>query len=90
MIRPDRARSIACVARLVTRYAAVRLVSMTDVNASSLIRSSSPSWVTPAFETSTSTGPNCSSTALKAASTLSVERTSHDTPNSPSGGGELL
>ena len=35
----------------------VRLASITDVKSSSLIRSSRPSLVMPAFETSTSTGP---------------------------------
>jgi hypothetical protein len=65
-------------------------VSITDVNASSLIRSSSPSFVTPAFDTSTSTGPSCSSICVNAESTLSAERTSHATPNRSSGGGDEL
>ncbi len=42
----------------------------------------------PALETSTSTGPNSASTAANAASTDSVEVTSHCTPKKPSGGGE--
>ena len=50
---------------------------MTDVKSSSLMRSSRPSLVMPAFETSTSTGPYCSSTALNAASTWLADVTSH-------------
>ncbi len=62
---------------------------MTLVKSSSLIRSSSPSLVTPALETSTSTGPpKCSSTAANAASTSADDVTSHFTPNSPSGGSD--
>ncbi len=67
----------------------MRLASITDVKSSSLMRRSSPSLVTPALDTSTSTGPYCSSTALNAASTDSPEVTSQATPNRPSGGGEL-
>ena len=44
-MRPRRARSIPWAARLLTRYAAVRLASMTDVKSSSPIRSSSMSLV---------------------------------------------
>ncbi len=58
---------------------------MTSVKASSPIRMSSPSRVMPALLTSTSTGPWCSSTAVKAASTSALEVTSHCTPNRPSG-----
>ena len=62
---------------------------MTLVKSSSLIRSSSPSLLMPALDTSTSTGPpKCSSTAAKAASTSAVDVTSHFTPNSPSGGSD--
>ena len=43
----------------------------------------------PAFETSTSTGPYCSSMALNAASTDSPEVTSHGTPNRSSGGADV-
>ena len=89
MIRPRRARSIPWVARLTTRKAAVRLASMTPVKSASLIRSRSMSLLTPAFETSTSTGPpKCSSIAAKALSTSADDVTSHLTPNSPSGGSE--
>ena len=64
---------------------------MTLAKSSSLMRSSRPSFVTPAFDTSTSTGPpNSASTAANAASTCAPSVTSHCTPNSPSGGGELL
>ena len=63
---------------------------MTEVKFSSLIFMNSPSLVMPAFDTRISTGPNCASTALNAASTLSVEVTSHCTPNRPSGGGDEL
>src|SRR4051812_11810611 len=58
---------------------------MTSVNASSPIRSSSPSRVMPALLTSTSTGPWCSSTWVNARSTASASVTSHWTPNRPSG-----
>ena len=78
-------------ARLTTRYAAVRLASTTEVKSSSLIRSSRPSRVIPAFDTTISTvPPKWSSTAVKAASTSSFEVTSHFTPKRPSGGGDEL
>ena len=89
MIGPVRALSMPLAARLVTRYDAVRLASSTDAKSSSLIRRSNPSFVTPAFETSTSTvPPKCSSTAANAASTCAESVTSHCTPNKPSGGGD--
>ena len=76
-------------ARLVTRYEAVRLASMTLAKSSSLIRNSKPSRVTPAFDTSTSTSPpNSASIAANAASTCSVLVTSHATPKKPAGGGD--
>src|ERR687897_395127 len=46
---------------------------------------SSPSRVMPALLTSTSTGPWCSSTSVKARSTAAASVTSHCTPNRPSG-----
>ena len=55
---------------------------MTEAKLASLMRSNRPSFVMPALDTSTSTGPNFASTAVNAASTLSLEVTSHDTPNS--------
>ena len=67
--RPRRRRSILVRARLVTRKTAVRLVSMTSDQASSLIRRTKVSRVMPALATSTSTGPQASSTAANAAST---------------------
>ena len=51
---------------------------MTFVNCSSVIRISRASSVMPALETSTSTGPWCSSTSVKARSTASLSVTSHD------------
>jgi len=89
MMRPLRARSMPWAARLATRYAAVRLASTTDAKSSSLMRSSSPSLVMPAFDTSTWTGPWASSAALNAASTSAADVTSHFTASTPSGGGEL-
>ena len=57
---------------------------MTDVKSSSLIRSSRPSLVMPAFDTSTSTvPPNSASTASKAASTSVDDVTSHLTREEP-------
>ena len=64
-------------ARLATRNAPVRLASMTFSNFSSLIRMRSMSAVTPALDTSTSTGPWCSSTSVNAASTAALSVTSH-------------
>ena len=87
IIRPQRALSMARVARLATRNAPVRLASRTLVNCSSDIRMSRVSSVMPALATSTSTGPCFSSTSLNAASTCSVSVTSHRTPNRSSGGG---
>jgi hypothetical protein len=63
---------------------------MTVPKSVSLMRSSSPSLVMPALETNTSTGPNSSSTALKAASTDSLDVTSQFTAKRSSGGGEEL
>ena len=57
MIRPRRSRSMPLAARLASRKVPVRLVSMTDDQSSSDIRSSSVSAVIPALATSTSTGP---------------------------------
>jgi len=59
------------------------------VKSSSLIRISNWSRVTPAFATSTSTGPCWASTAVKAASTEAVSVISQVTPNRPSGGSPL-
>ena len=59
---------------------------MTAVKSSSLMRSSRPSRVTPAFETSTSTGsPKCSVTSAKAASTSSRGRDVAGHPEQPVG-----
>src|SRR5271163_151176 len=58
---------------------------MTFSNFSSVIRMRNASAARPALDTSTSTGPWCSSTSLKARSTASLSVTSHSTPNSPSG-----
>ena len=73
-----------------TRNAAVRFASTTSVKDSSDIFSNKPSRVTPALDTTISTGPNASSTAVNAASTESPERTSHCTAKNPSGGGDEL
>ena len=85
MIRPRRRRSMPLAARLASRKEPVRLVSMTEDQSSSLIRSSSVSWVMPALATSTSTGPWASSTSAKAASTASGSVTSQRTSSAPSG-----
>src|SRR6202012_5638732 len=58
---------------------------MTFSNFSSVIRMRNASAASPALDTSTSTGPWCASTSLKARSTASLSVTSHSTPNSPSG-----
>ena len=58
---------------------------MTLANCSSLIRISSVSSVMPALDTSTSTGPCCSSTSVNAASTAAVSVTSHWTAEQPPG-----
>ena len=60
-IRPRRSRSMPLAARLASRNEPVRLVSMTEDQSSSDIRSSSVSLVMPALATSTSTGPCASS-----------------------------
>ena len=85
MIRPRRSRSMPLAARLASRKVPVRLVSMTEDQSSSLIRSSSVSLVMPALATSTSTGPWASSTCLKAASTASGSVMSQRTSRAPSG-----
>ena len=58
---------------------------MTFSNFSSVIRMRNASAARPALDTSTSTGPWCSSTSVKARSTASLSVTSHSTPNSPWG-----
>src|ERR1700742_4591306 len=83
--RPNRFRCMLRDARWTTRNAPVRLASMTFSNRSSVIRMRNASAETPALDTTTSTGPWCSSIALKARSTASLSVTSHSTPNSPSG-----
>ena len=85
MIRPRRSRSIPFEARLASRKEPVRLVSITDDQSSSDIRSSSVSWVMPALATSTSTGPCASSAALNAASTASGSVMSQRRSSAPSG-----
>ena len=57
MTRPHRARSMPFDARLTTRNAPPRFVATTLSKSSSLMRSSSVSFVTPAFATTISTGP---------------------------------
>src|ERR1039457_2697947 len=81
--RPRRIRIMPRTARLATRYAPVRLVSITEVKSSSLIRASNWSWVIPALATRTSTGPCVASTSVKALSTAAVSRTSDATVASP-------
>ena len=78
------------VALFTTRNAAVRFAFTTAVKSSSLMRNKSVSLVMPAFDTKISTGPKCSSTALKAASTCEESVTSHFTPKNSAGGGEEL
>src|SRR6476469_1142332 len=85
MIRPRRRRSMPLAARLASRKVPVRLVSMTDDQSSSLIRSRRVSLVIPALATRTSTGPWASSTCLKAASTASGSVMSQRTSRAPSG-----
>ena len=86
IIRPNRFLIMLRDARLATRNTPVRLASMTFSKLSSLIRMMSMSAVTPALATSTSTGPWCSSTRVKAASTAAVSVTSHSTANKSSSG----
>ena len=85
IIRPNRLRCMLRDARCATRNAPVRFASMTFSNLSSVIRMRNASAEMPALDTSTSTGPWCSSTSLNARSTASLSVTSHSTPNSPSG-----
>ena len=79
MMRPHRPFIIPLTARRDTRKAPVRLASTTSLKSSSDMRSTKPSWVIPALATSTSTGPNFSSMAEKAASTASESVTSQAT-----------
>ena len=88
IIRPNRLRCMLRDARCATRNAPVRFASMTFSNFSSVIRMRNASAEMPALDTSTSTGPWCSSTSLNARSTASLSVTSHSTPNSPSGAPE--
>ncbi len=86
MIRPRRSRIMPLLARRAQRKDPARLVSTTVSQSSSLIRMRSPSLVTPALATSTSTGPpSFSSASVNAASTEAVSVTSQRTPMSPSG-----
>src|ERR1700749_2723234 len=85
IIRPNRFFCMLREARWATRNGPVRFASMTFSNLSSVIRMRKASLEMPALDTSTSTGPWCSSTSLKARSTASLSVTSHTTPNSPSG-----
>ena len=73
------------LARLANRKAPVRLVSMTEDQSSSDIRSSSVSWVMPALATSTSTGPCAASISANAASTAAGSVMSQVTSRAPSG-----
>src|SRR6476469_1711203 len=85
MIRPRRRRSMPLAARLASRKVPVRLVSMTDDQSCSLIRSRRVSLVIPALATRTSTGPWASSTCAKAASTAAGSVMSQRTSRAPSG-----
>ena len=69
--RPKRLRIIGRSARRVVRKAADRLVSITLSQSSSSIWGERPSARTPALLTSTSTGPNSSSSCLKSVSAAS-------------------
>src|SRR4051794_29830563 len=84
-IRPRRRRSMPFEARLARRNEPVRLVSMTEDQSSSDIRSSSVSAVIPALATSTSTGPCASSICANAASTCPASVMSHRMSRVPSG-----
>ncbi len=84
-MRPNFAFIMPLVARLTTRNVPVRLVSTTLVKSSSDMRSSSWSFVMPAFATSTSIGPSSASTCVKAASTDAVSVMSACTVRAPSG-----
>ena len=84
-IRPRRSRSMPLAARLASRNEPVRLVSITDDQSSSDIRSTSVSAVMPALATSTSTGPCASSICLNAASTAAGSVMSQRTSSAPSG-----
>ena len=66
---PRRARSITFDARLTTRKAPPRFVATTLSKSSSVMRSSSVSFVMPALATTISTGPSVASTWVNAAST---------------------
>src|SRR5512133_3480897 len=85
MIRPRRSRSIPLAARFVSRKVPVRLVSMTEAQSSSDIRSSRVSAVMPAFATSASTGPCAASISANAASTADASVTSQVRASAPSG-----
>jgi len=61
-------------------------VSITEFQLSSLMRIEGPSLVMPALATSTSTLPQCSSTAAKVSSTCWATVTSHFTQNRSSTG----
>ena len=85
MTRPHRARSMPFDARLTTRNAPPRFVATTLSKSSSVMRSSSVSFVMPAFATTISTGPSCASTSVNAASTAAASVTSARTVRVPSG-----
>ena len=85
MIRPRLSRSMPLDARFASRNEPVRLVSMTDDQSSSDIRSTRVSAVMPAFATRTSTGPCASSAAANAASTSAWLVMSHLISSAPSG-----
>ena len=84
-IRPRRSRSMPLLARLASRNDPVRLVSITEDQSSSDIRSIRVSAVMPALATSTSTGPCASSTWANAASTAAGSVMSQRTSSAPSG-----
>ena len=72
-------------ARLASRKEPVRLVSITEDQSSSDIRSTSVSAVMPALATSTSTGPWAASMVANAASTAAPSVMSQRTSSAPVG-----
>src|SRR3954453_10849864 len=85
MIRPRRSRSIPLAARFASRKVPVRLVSITEAQSSSDIRSNKVSAVMPAFATRTSTGPCAVSASTNACSTPRASVPSQVRASAPSG-----
>ena len=87
MIRPRCARTIGPSDRRTTRYTPVRSVSITSVQASSVMRSMRASWTMPALRPPR---PRCRALLRRCRSALSTcfcDRTSHWIARSPSFGG---